>query len=76
MLDYDSHEFDSFDSKVIYNRIARQQTYTLILAVHLSIDKKFYLIDYVVKPEDIWKEQHDKNTKDEDSFSSILETSS
>lgn len=62
LLDYDSHEFDSFDSQVIYNRIARQQTYTLILAVHNSIDKKYYIIDYVVKPEDIWQEQHDKNT--------------
>lgn len=62
LLDYDNHEFDSFDSRVIYNRIARQQTYTLILAVHKSIDKKYYIVDYVVKPEDIWKEQHDKNT--------------
>lgn len=46
----------------VYNRVARQQTYTFIVAVHMSIDKKYYLIDYVVKPEDIWKEQHDKNT--------------
>lgn len=47
---------------VVYNRVARQQTYTLILAVHKSKDKKYYIVDYVVKPEDIWKEQHDKNT--------------
>lgn len=60
LLNRDSYEPAIFN--VVYNRMARQQTYTFIVAVYLSIDKKFYLIDYIVKPEDIWKEQHDKNT--------------
>lgn len=60
LLESDSSEPARFN--VVYNRVARQQTYALILAVHKSKDKKYYLIDYVVKPEDIWKEQHDKNT--------------
>ena len=60
LLESDSSEPARFN--VVYNRVARQQTYTFIVAVHKSIDNKFYLIDYIVKPEDIWKEQHDKNT--------------
>lgn len=60
LLESDSSEPARFN--VVYNRVARQQTYTFIVAVHKSIDKKYYLIDYIVKPEDIWKEQHDKNT--------------
>lgn len=60
LLESDSSEPARFN--VVYNRVARQQTYTFIVAVHKSIDKKYYIIDYIVKPEDIWKEQHDKNT--------------
>ena len=60
LLESDSSEPARFN--VVYNIVARQQTYTFIVAVHKSIDNKFYLIDYIVKPEDIWKEQHDKNT--------------
>lgn len=60
LLESDSSEPARFN--VVYNRVARQQTYTFIVAIHKSIDKKYYLIDYIVKPEDIWKEQHDKNT--------------
>ncbi len=53
---------DPLRLNVVYNRVARQQTYVLILAVHKSKDKKYYLVDYIVKPEDIWQDQHNKNT--------------